>query len=117
MSYYVILSAFYRHITQAAQRTYHRNRRFDSATCGTLQLRLRRLAAALSQRRRSFERHNVIFLSEKGTATGVPSVHLKSRYEKCAQLSAELHNARTCQRVAQRRAATRRGAPEHRIQF
>lgn len=75
--------------------------------CGTRQRRLRRVAAASSYRRRSFERHNVIFLSEKGTVTGVRSVHLKSRYEKCARLSAELHNAGMCQRVACRSGATR----------
>lgn len=47
--------------------------------------------------------------------TGVRSVHLKSRYEKCAQLSAELHNARTCQRVAHRRGTTRRDATRYTV--
>lgn len=70
----------------------------------------RRVAAAPAHPdARSFERHNVIFLSEKGTVTGVRSVHLKSRYEKCAQLSAELHNAGMCQRVAPMCDAARHG--------
>lgn len=58
----------------------HHNRRFDTL----------------------FARRNVIFFSQNGTVTGVHSIHLKSRYEKCAQLSTELHYAGMCQDATRR---------------